>query len=763
MQCTVVRVTFRDPNGYHVLSVKDKSGRLTKAVGTLAMEGNIEGLTFTFSGAWEIHHVHGKQFVFHAYRLEDNELFYFLSKVVKGLGPGTAKKVIDTFGEDELIRILDDDPDRLTAIKGIKGKKIQKIKESWGKHRELRALSDYLAPHGITTNTIVRIFNHFGQNAVEHIRKNPYVLTEIHGMGFKTADRVAVQLGVKPDSMFRIRKCIEYVMINEAENKGNTALAAGEIVRMTKEELDGESPGAEVSHETVAGYAKEMFREGELLGAGPLVALRSYYTIEKKILDLIDLRTSAEPIPLMTRSETDDFIAAKELERGITLSDEQRTAIHLVAEGHSSILLCGFAGTGKTTVSRLLLDLLSNRYGDSQIACMALSGIAADRIRSVTGYHAATIHTTLKFDGKSFRHKKGNPLPYKVLLLDESSMVNTSLYLKILEAVDNDAVFISVGDTGQLPPIGAGDPFSNLVESGRVPTVKLNRIYRQSSDSVLVEFANNIRQGVIPRSYDYQGYRDFLFIDRSIPGYRNLKTTLPEKELKALKDRNNEEIVEILLDQVAAALPYIQNSVTDFQVLSPQRKGVAGTDNLNKRLQGVCNPGETEKKVERFGFTFKKLDKVVHLRNKDMNVMSEADYKTYGFESGHTSTERIYNGNVGIVAEVDVENEYLFVLYPFADGGIVVRYDFMQVGDILELAYAMSIHKSQGNEMAYVFMPLTSAHFNMLNSKLLYTAVTRGKSKTVVVGQSSTFAMTCKNLDKSRRETVMSILMSRKS
>jgi len=748
---------YRNSNGFSVLKIQAGPKTIT-AAGSIVESENIAGLSISLFGQWDIHSKYGKQFRFSSYKMEDSGLFFFLARVVKGLGESLAREAIRTYGEDEIIRIIEEYPERLEEIRGIKAKKRKKIVESWGKYKIVYSLSQYLGPFGIPASTIIRIYNHFGDKSLDVVKNNPYSLTSIRGFGFKSADRVAEKLGIDPQSPNRITECIVYVLQHSAEN-GSTVMYPEDLIALTKKELDDEKTNVFIAEEKISGCLTDLLsaeRAVELKGS---IALSGYYRLEKRILETIKVRSGLPQPPFMGDAETDKFIRSKEFSMRMTFSPEQKDFIRMIAQGNRTAILCGYAGTGKSTISKVVLDILAEFYGKESVVCMALSGVASRRIRKLSGYDSNTIHTTLKWNGQKFEYGRNNRLPYKVVMLDETSMVNSELFCSILDALKDDAVFLMLGDDAQLPPIGAGDVFHDIILSGIVPTVKMTKIFRQDADSVLIEFANTIRQGVVPQGYRDRAYKDFQFIDNSIPNHWKLKKTLSEKEFDVIKGRNNEEILELIVAQAKLAYPRIQDPVFDFQVLAPMKNHTLGTENLNKVLQEVLNPGNNEHSVERFGVCFKPHDKVVHLRNKEMDVVNWSCFKEAGgFNTDRVYTRRIFNGNVGIIESIDHEDEFAYVRYLMDDSDIVVRYDFSHLADIVNLAYCISVHKAQGNEYREVVIPVTSQHFIMINSKWLYTAITRTRQRATIVGHSYIFERGCKTSQEIKRRTVFSLL-----
>ncbi|HIE56853.1 MAG TPA: hypothetical protein EYP88_01285 [Anaerolineales bacterium] len=391
------------------------------------------------------------------------------------------------------------------------------------------------------------------------------------------------------------------------------------------------------------------------------------------------------------------------------------------------------------------------------IAC-AFTGMASSRIRKVTGFRAVTIHSLLGFKGDgSFEHHEKNPLPYRVVLLDEASMVNVGLMYRLARALREDCLFVMVGDPAQLPPIGAGNVFGDAMEKALIPSITLKRIYRQSEDSVLTIFANEIREGRIPQGIDQEGWKDFSYEHlEPFNTYAARAKGATEAELRNLREKNNDAIFKRILTLARQYKEGLTHPVWEFQVLTPMRVGQLGTEALNQALQHVLNPpapDSTHIKVR--GIELRKGDKVVHLQNRDMPVVSWEDWQKARGEFDSPDQQRIFNGNVGIVVGIRPELEEFYVVYPER---MVVAYDMDHLGDIVELAYALTVHKAQGSQYRIVTIPLTNSHYIMLNNKWFYTAVTRAEEKVYIIGQAYALRRACTNKQSIKRKTWLSMV-----
>jgi len=757
----IERVTFvNSDNGYVVLKGLTKNYRETTAVGFLSdaiSTVNLVGTEYEFYGTWETSK-YGHQFIFQRARLVTNQLFYFLAKIVKGLGEKLSRELINHYGEKTLIEILEHTPEKLTEFKGIKEKKIIKIKQSWEKQKNVRALSEYLLPYGITPNLLIRIHNYFGENALSKIKENPYSLVDIRGIGFKTADEIAVKLGTEFNSIFRIQSAINHVLLEEGENKGHTYLPMQMLYEQLEEllNIDPQKISMQVVHKAIENMYDlgNIYAERDNNGIKK-IALAAYKYMEDEIYSFFKNRSNnALYDPISTNVDVENFICEEEKKQQLKFSVEQKEIIKLIGTNKSRVYaLSGYAGTGKSTISKAILEFLGKNFCDkADIACCAFTGMAAVRIRKLTNYPSSTIHTLLRYKGNNqFEYGNENKLPQKVILLDEASMVNLNLFYRLIQAVGEDTLFIMVGDHAQLPPIGSGNVFDDVIKKEMFPRVSLTTIYRQDEKSVLVHFANIIRTGEVPQQYKCE-YRDFTFISQDIPYYFKLKEKLPEEKIKQLKDENNEKIRDKILEFAMRSLKNLKNPYWDFQVLSPMKRGILGTENMNICLQEIFNKNETDL-VCKFGVNFKKRDKVVHLKNKDMEVtnyfpgvLKKEDIPYF--------KQRIFNGNVGMIMGIDHENENFFVLYP---GNILVKYNFDHIKDLIDLAYCLTVHKAQGSEYKVVAIPMSNSHFIMLNNKWFYTALTRAEKKVFLVGQEYAFERACTNTSSLERFTFLAL------
>lgn len=467
------------------------------------------------------------------------------------------------------------------------------------------------------------------------------------------------------------------------------------------------------------------------------------YDAEKFLYDSFTTRAKIDSGGFV--KDLDGFLADKELKLG----EQQRSAVEAINKGASLLFLVGYAGTGKSTTSKTVLNLLNTKFDEKEIMTCALSGIASQRISDTTGYESATIQSLL------IKFEKMDTFPFSVVLIDEASMINSSLFARLVAKIKKTAILIIVGDDAQLPPIGAGNVLSDVLTLELAPIVKLTKIYRQSEEQAITLIANDIRKGQVPE-YRAQ-YDDFEFIDVSINNYYGMKNSLNAEELKDVRETNSNaivaEIVHKVMESIEKARYRLKNKeikeyLNYFQVITPMKGGTLGSNNLNTVLQEYFNPNPT-KCVKRGSLEFRLMDKVVHTKNENMTSWSGAAFK----ENEDSAQRRIFNGMSGLLFKINEDDEQVFVFYPNED--VVVVYEYEELKSHLMLSYALTIHKVQGMEYDIVVIPMTFSHYIMHNTKLIYTAITRAKHKCILVGESMAFENACKRFEVTRRDTVL--------
>lgn len=711
---------------------------------------SLKGAAVTLEGEMVEHKKHGGTFKCSSVKVNQSELFFFLNRVVKGFTKKLTSDLIEKFGEEGLIDVLDNNIEKLLEFKGVKEKKLERIQKSWKQFRSIRELGEFLAPFDVSSAMIHLIATQLKEvpNPAAKIKKNPYVLTHIKGIGFKRADEIAKKMGVGDLDENRLHAATNYLIRELCDMQGNSCISKYTLFERLDEEL-GMFNQQTLYEKTIL----EMVHEGHLHMFGDLLALDMYYYAEEQILSFIKKKCKQDFGEI--KKDLNTFISVREQKAGFKLSDEQHRAVEILNQGSSILLLVGYAGTGKSTSARLILDLMAEKVGENSIMCTALSGIASQRISETTGYQSSTIQSLIvKYEDKD------EGMPYKVVLLDEASMVNSMLFFQLIKMVDDDAVFIIVGDDGQLPPIGAGNILSDMINLELAPMIKLTKLYRQNEKQAIALMAHEIRKGQVPNFYD--AYDDFHFQEVNIQNYYQLKNSLNKSQLLELREEHAQRILASIMHLAVAEIPHSRKLLKNkeilaylnaFQVITPMKGGPLGSENLNNVLQKYFNPSSKEQ-VKAGKYEYRVMDKVVHIKNENMPANTPEGFKNFdeAFE------KRIFNGMVGLVFKIDTDEEQLFVFYPNEE--LVVQYDFDQLKSHLSLSYALTIHKVQGMEYDSVVIPMTFSHFIMHNTKLLYTAITRAKGQCYLVGEGAAFESGCKKLDTTKRQTVLQALVS---
>jgi exodeoxyribonuclease V alpha subunit len=698
----VERVTFHnDENGFCVLRVKARGQRdLITVLGHAAMIS--AGEFVQASGSWINDRTHGVQFRTSFLKatapttIEGIEK-YLGSGMIRGIGPIYAKKLVRAFS-DAVFDVIEQDPSRLREVTGIGPKRAERIVGGWAEQIVILEIMLFLHSNGVGTSRAVRIYKTYGADAVQLISENPYRLArDIRGIGFRTADQIAAKLGIEKTALIRVRAGIAYAL-TEAMDEGHCGLPAEELISLTQTLL--EVPAELV--ETALGLE---------LGEGAVIAddlegrrcvfLAGLYRAEREIAE--KLKALAIGRPPWPAIDADKAIPWVEQRTKLALADSQREAVR-VALVSKVLVITGGPGVGKTTLVKSLLKILSAKA--VTIALCAPTGRAAKRLSESTGIEAKTIHRLLETDPRagSFRRNKEAPLDCDLLVVDETSMVDVPLMRAVLRALPTRAALLLVGDVDQLPSVGPGQVLADIIASGAVPVVRLTEIFRQAAESRIVTNAHRINQGQMPDLAPVEG-GDFYFVDAA----------------------DAEKGVRKLLAIVQKRIPkrFGFDPVRDVQVLCPMNRGGLGARSLNIELQNALNP-PGEVRIERFGWTFCPGDKVMQTEN---------DYD-----------KEVYNGDLGVVSRIDMEEGELTADFE----GREVSYGFAEL-DELVLAYATTIHKSQGSEYPAVVIPLTTQHYPMLQRNLVYTGVTRGKRLVVLVGQRKALAIAVKGARARRR------------
>ncbi|ERI89451.1 helicase, RecD/TraA family [Clostridiales bacterium oral taxon 876 str. F0540] len=690
-----------DENGFVIAHIVDNKIKI-------AIKGYIpnisEGQSFKFQGNWDIHPQFGKQFNVESYE----EILpttsagiekYLSSGIITGIGPITAKKIVGKFG-DKALEILDNDIDRLEEIEGIGDKKIQVIRESYLKQREVKNIMLFLQSYGVTTNQCVKIYKRFGAASIDIVKQNPYILTEeISGIGFKTADKIARSLGVESSSPFRIGSGINYI-INDFCAMGNTYIPLEQLLKEGRNILGvAEDEIEKVLYDnTLEGKIKVEVINNEKC----VFSLPFYYcelSVTKKIINLSF--TDYELINTDVQFEIQQF----ENRNNIKFADSQIEAI--IGAVQSGIeVITGGPGTGKTTIINCITDIFEK--AGMKVFMAAPTGRAAKRMSEATGREAKTIHRLLELgvedeESLEFIKDEGSPLECDVVIVDEASMIDIMLMNSLLKAVGIGTRVIIVGDVDQLPSVGPGNVLRDIIESKCVKVVRLKHIFRQAQESMIIVNAHKINNGEMPLLNEKN--KDFYFI----------------------RNENQNETLSTIIDLINTRLPKFNkkwNKDKQIQILSPMRKGVLGVLNLNKELQNILNPKHPQKAERPFrDMIFRTGDKVMQVKNNysiKWNRVNDDGEEGLG----------VFNGDVGYIENIDEDNDTMTVLFD-EERRVIYENTFF---DELDLAYAITIHKSQGSEFPVVIIPAFMGAPLLMNKNLLYTGITRAKQMVVLVG-----------------------------
>ncbi|PYD79208.1 ATP-dependent RecD-like DNA helicase [Komagataeibacter oboediens] len=698
----VERVTFHNAeNGFCVLRVKVRGQRdLVTVVGHAAMIS--AGEFVQMSGRWFRDHTHGLQFKAEFLKASPPTTVegierYLGSGMIRGIGPVYAKKLVKAFGE-AVFDLIEQEPGRLREVTGIGPKRAERIVAGWADQKVIREIMLFLHSNGVGTSRAVRIFKTYGQDAVKLISENPYRLAkDIRGIGFKTADQIARKMGIAPDAMIRVRAGISYAL-GEAMDEGHCGLPVGELLTSTAELLEVAAPLIETAL-TLELEAGDVIADS--VGETGCIFLAGLYRAEQSIAER--LRACAVGRPPWPEIDAEKAMTWVERKTGLALAPSQQEAVRL-ALNSKVLVITGGPGVGKTTLVNAILKIVTAKGTDVQLC--APTGRAAKRLSESTGLEGKTIHRLLETDPASgtFKRDDTNPLTCDLLVVDEASMVDVLLMRSLLRALPDNAALLIVGDVDQLPSVGPGQVLADIIGSGAVPVVRLTEVFRQAAQSRIITNAHRINEGRMPELSAEKG-SDFYFVEAAEP----------EVGLRKL--------LAVVRDRIPARFGL--DPVRDVQVLCPMNRGGLGARSLNIELQQALNP-PGEVKVERFGWTYGPGDKVMQIAN---------DYD-----------RDVFNGDLGVIDRIDIEEGELTVSF---DGREVV-YGFGEL-DELVLAYATTIHKSQGSEYPAVVIPLVTQHYAMLARNLLYTGVTRGRKLVVLVGQKKALAIAVRNQGGRRR------------
>lgn len=693
IRCVVERITYQNPeNGYSVFRVKVKGyDDLVTLVGNLLDVP--AGSVLLCQGEWRVDRKYGQQFQCStweevmpatAYGIEK----YLGSGLVKGIGPKFARLIVDRFGTGT-IDVIETDIERLNEVHGIGPKRIAKIRESWEKQKDIKNVMLFLQGHGVSTAFAAKIYREYGKESISKVQENPYRLADdIWGIGFKTADGIASRMGYGKDDPRRVRSGILYTL-GQLADEGH-CFATGEQLLGTAAEL------LDVGEEAIGAVLADMSGAGDVITDGEAIYLPPFHYAEcgvaRRLLALRNGNGSlfSEDEPELPRVE------------GIVYDETQLEAVRLALKS-KVMVLTGGPGTGKTTTTKAIIGAL--RSSGMKVLLAAPTGRASKRMSEATGMEAKTIHRMLEYNPKDgYQRNADNPLTGDALIVDECSMIDILLMNNLLKAVPDGMRLILVGDIDQLPSVGAGNVLRDIIDSGAVPVIRLTRIFRQAQTSRIVMSAHAVNAGRLP---DLSNGRetDFFF----------------------LREEDPEKVAESIVDLVGRRLPGAYGIGADsIQVLTPMQRGVVGAASLNIALQQSLNG--TGDSLSRGGYTFRKGDRVMQLRN---------DYD-----------KEVFNGDLGYITEVNLEDRVLKVDFD----GRETEYDSSEL-DELSLAYATTIHKAQGSEYPVVVIPVMMNHFVMLQRNLIYTGITRARKVCVLIGQLKALSYAVRNLTVQKRNT----------
>ena len=713
LQGQIERITFtNEENGFTIAKVKVPGRQdLVCVVGNLMAP--MPGEVLNMQGEWTNHPKFGEQFKIVFYKSMVPATVagiqkYLGSGLIKGIGPVMAKRIVKKFGKDTL-EVIENDLEKLSSVEGIGAKRIGMIQQAWADQKEIREVMIFLQSHGVSSGYATKIFKQYGDEAIKVVRENPYRLaTDIFGIGFVTADKIAENLGFAKDSELRAQAGILYVL-QELSDEGHVYYPYEPLIEKCKEILRIDREVIVKALGTIA--LKEMIVIEDLNEDlesfeenNKAVYLTKFHVSETSIAKR--LRLLLNGLKSIRGIDAEKAVGWVQEKLSISLADKQAEAVKTACRS-KVMVLSGQPGTGKTTIINCILKIYQALGVNIFLA--APTGRAAKRMSEATGYESKTIHRLLEFSPKKagFQKNEHHPLDCDLLIVDEFSMVDCILMHYLMKAIPRHATLIMVGDVNQLPSVGAGNVLNDIISSGRVPVVELNEIFRQARQSSIIVNAHKINSGVVPSFKPSDGdLNDFFFIYKEEP----------------------EEILELILELVKNRIPdrFGYDPIDDIQVLTPMHKGTIGAGNLNARLQDMLNPSKNS--VNRWGRNFRVRDKVMQIKNN--------------------YDKEVFNGDIGRITWIDEEAQELTVSFD----GRKVYYDFADLDEVV-LAYAVSIHKAQGSQYPVVVIPVHTQHYMLLQRNLIYTGITRGQKLVVMVGTPKALAIAVNNNRTRKRYT----------
>ena len=717
----IERVTYTNAeNNYTVARVKVYGRKdLVTVVGHIV--NPTPGEVISMKGEWINHPKYGEQFNIAFCQSTTPATVYGIEKylgsgLVKGIGPVMAKRIVKKFKE-ETLNVIESDIERLADIEGIGKKRIGMIQKAWDEQKEIRVIMIFLQSHGVSSGYSAKIYRQYGNDSIRIVKENPYRLaTDIFGIGFVTADKIAQNIGFAKDSELRAEAGILHVL-HEMADEGHVYYAYEPLIEKCREilgidrEIIAKAIGTlALDKRIVIEDLKEEIRDFK--GDRRAVYLAAFHAAETGLSTR--LKTIIHTPRTLRRIDPEKAIQWIQEKLGIVLADKQIEAVRCVAE-NKVMVVTGGPGTGKTTIINAFIRIFSGIQAGILLA--APTGRAAKRMMEATGHEAKTIHRLLEYSRRKggFQKDGDSPLDCDLLIIDEASMIDTLLMHHLLKAVPANATLILVGDVNQLPSVGAGNVLRDLIESQTVPVVELNEIFRQARESSIIVGAHRINEGKMPNlTSSRDETNDFYFIEQEDP----------------------RKVMELIISLVKERIPkrFGFDAIDDIQVLTPMHRGIVGASNLNIELQNALNPGDQG--VSRFGRLYKVNDKVMQIANN--------------------YDKEVYNGDIGRIVRIDREEQEIVVSMDDRE----VAYDYSELDELVH-AYALSIHKSQGSEYPAVVIPILTQHYILLQRNLLYTGVTRGKKLVVMIGTQKAMAIAVRNNKTQKRYTLLDERMRR--
>ncbi len=697
-------VFYAEDTGYSIFKVTQENSKNEIAIVGHAPSLHI-GQNIQAEGTWIQNKHYGKQFKAEKIHLSQPTSpaavkQYLASGLIKGIGKKTAEKLVNHF-PNNILEIITKKHEQLAKIPGISKEKARKIHHAWNNQKHINDIMLFLHEHGIGTTRAIRIYKIYGVQAISKIQENPYRLChDMHGVGFKTADQLALSLGFEKNNSFRLTSGTLHAL-NEYTQAGHSAIEEGQLIEKAAELLETSN---ETIHTTLTNMLQESKLSNDYIQGQKIIYLNHLYQAEVYIAEKIN-NLLHSPSHLPEAHQLQDKLNNIEKNIGYQLSSSQHSALKTILS-HKVSILTGGPGVGKTTLVKSVTQILSKAH--VIISIMAPTGRAAKRLQESTSMQAKTIHRSLIVDpiSKKFQHNHSNPLKTEYCIIDESSMLDIQLFAQLLSALPAYCGLLLVGDIDQLPSVGPGTILKDLIDFKRIPTIALSEIFRQAQTSTIVQYSHLVRKAKTPDfNYDKNALQDCYFID--IDSEEKFYNTLTQLLLKRIPER------------FGISNPH------DIQILCPMRKGPYGTEKLNKQIQELLN--SKAKTALKHGVTeYKEGDKVMQLRNN--------------------YDKDVFNGDIGIIKKINKEEQYVSIY--FEDKYVNYYLDEL---DEITLAYAMTIHKSQGSEFPVVIMPLFTSHYMMLQRNLVYTGMTRGKKLLLILGQKKALHMAIKDQGQATR------------